>query len=419
MSRTSLACLQAGGLLLPSFKAEIAVGVDPYILHTASFCHAAVETTPLQDCNWATLFSYMHCRFGLPHMRSMDLGPCVGWLLTTPDPELFVSVVPSTCAGQYFFEVLTSCTPILDWRVDKRLGFSPERVEAFVAAYRATLFDLLRPVRFDVEQIDALGRIEGSWPPANNEGRRPGEDIIEAKASRHFSEPMPSGLFGGESWDALCRIISSAGDGDFSVGKDRVLADLRKSRLVDLGEVLTWPVLRLMVMSQNDDARDMLLESLAQTGMDPLLIASSLADERRLLEGRGPGWEEMVLAEMTPEVADLAASCLESIGMSGWSVSHYASRKREWANLKQIYDQLAAIISDLEIPAREFSISKQPVSRPLSVAEIRDCFVRAGVGDLVDWVDQANERENGDNLLRSLSQNFVGAMVATNVSLPL
>lgn len=65
---------------------------------------AVLGGTPLKKCQWATLFAYMHRRFGPPHIGGDDYKDLsASWMLTTPDCEVFVRVNPSLSGPGFSF----------------------------------------------------------------------------------------------------------------------------------------------------------------------------------------------------------------------------------------------------------------------------------------------------------------------------
>lgn len=122
------------------------------------FADTILDDTPLKSAEWATLFAYMHRRFGSPNIGGdnyKDLS--ARWLLTSPDPDLFLTVGPSL-SGAWF-----SFTPF--FRTDKEgflrnLEISKERRAEIDTAYRDVLLDLLRPVCVRDAHINALGELD-------------------------------------------------------------------------------------------------------------------------------------------------------------------------------------------------------------------------------------------------------------------
>ncbi len=172
---------------------------------------SVLKETPLKDAGWATLFAYMHRRFGPPHVAGDDYKDLsASWILTTPDPNALVQVKPSLSS------FVPSFTPYV--RMEGLLG----DYEQFAAAYRDTLLDLLRPVCVRDSLINAMGKV---GPDADlwAEDEDTGERIYEVRYHPSCGTPIPHGLFGGEAWGDLCALIALLGGGDMAAGRSAAI----------------------------------------------------------------------------------------------------------------------------------------------------------------------------------------------------
>lgn len=397
--------MSARDLPSPSFQAEIAVGVDRRLQSCDNFWegirddghlgHAVIDGSPLRDCDWATLFAYMHRRFGPPHLAGDDYKDLsAAWLLTTPDPELFVAVRPSLSGPAFSFTAHTSAAATPDWRAGDRMGLTEERVSALAAAYRATLVDLMRPVCVRDQQFNALGQVKDRSELMAYDAAA-GEAIYGAKYHPSCGYPMPAGLFGGDDWAALCRIVSHAGDGNYALGKQRLLAELQEERLARLANNATWPTLRLVLMACRPGDREMIVKGVSAGDISQSTIEQQLADDLATLKERQQGWIEMAETGMSAEIANSAARHLESVGIAGADAVRHASFWRCTAISQQAWDALACIdarerISESALPAKDEIAPSRGFVETLKVR-----FDRANRQDIVDWIDGTLRREGG------------------------
>lgn len=186
-----------------------------------------LEDTPLASAEWAILFAYMHRRFGLPNAgRDNYKDLSAAWLLTSPDPDLFLLVGPSLSGAWFCF------TPYL--RTDKGgflrgLDIPKERRAELGAAYRVVLLDLLRPVCIRDAHINALGELDDDDPLLEFD-----EDadryLFEVDQHSSCGWASPPGLFGGEEWGKFCELVSDLGRGDIAAGRTAAIDALSKLR---------------------------------------------------------------------------------------------------------------------------------------------------------------------------------------------
>ncbi|CAH1688964.1 conserved hypothetical protein [Hyphomicrobiales bacterium] len=186
------------------------------------------DSTPLKDVTYATLFTYLHRRFGYPSRGSdpyKDLS--AAWLLSTPEPDIVIHVIPSVSGNNFTFTIYTTT---------ERSPFSPEPISRdeqlrIAGAYRSLLLDLLRPVCIQDAHINALGEVEDDELLAYDE--KEGEPLYEVKYAASSGYPILPGLVGTRTWEELLGQASFFGsdrlDGLTAIvteGRNRILAQI-------------------------------------------------------------------------------------------------------------------------------------------------------------------------------------------------
>ncbi len=261
----------AGGVAYP---AEYYLGWNQ--LYSGALDDRVLGTTPLRDVGYATLFAYMHRRFGPPGQPGdpyKDLS--ASWLLTTPDPDAHVLVRPSVSGAWHCFVPF-----LVSGERPSNLGVTDPRVHRIAAAYRATLLDLLRPVGVRDSSIDARGIvgehepcIDGPPPVEDDVGDAEGvdadaesededegfEDDEEALHVEHHPSSgtsIPPEMVTGDGWGDLVGLVGHLGGGDIAAGRALaigILADAVLGRFADLPrEARILARARLSVLRRGD-----------------------------------------------------------------------------------------------------------------------------------------------------------------------
>lgn len=199
------------------------LGDDPF-----STDNQVLAATPLANCEWATLYAYMHHRFGPPNGNSTSefgrrAGPC--WILTTPDTNLFLLVCPTPDGAQYSFR------PCLALPHDQKPPESAQqllhevteegRLKPIHEAFQASLLDLLRPVAFEEYDINALGDVDDDSDLASALQEFDGTArhyVYIVEPSQAARVPVPAGVLDNANWPAFHKIIHDLGGGDCGAG---------------------------------------------------------------------------------------------------------------------------------------------------------------------------------------------------------
>ena len=182
-------------------------------------------TTPLSDVHWGTLYAYMVRRFGHAPIGGdpyKDL--CGAWLLTSPDPEVFVKVSPALNGSVFNFQ------PLMPGEVFERVKLPRQRLEEIANAYRAVLLDLLRPVRVHDSWINATGEVDDDSDLLQED-----ENEVQpfvADYAPHSTRGLPPGLLAGDGWWPFIAILRHLGQGDITTGRD-ALASLGRRAMFE------------------------------------------------------------------------------------------------------------------------------------------------------------------------------------------
>lgn len=186
------------------------------------FACEVLDATPLAQVPWPTLFAYMHRRFGPGHLPANEfkhLG--AGWLLSTPDPAVFVAVCPAVDSPGASFIVQCADEGAWQHHAQDVPAVSAQRLAQVQEAYRVLLLDLLRPVCVRDRYFNALEEVED------------GDALLgfEANYCATSGCAMPQGFFGGPDWIALCGWALKLGGGDMERGRRRIVDALEQGAL--------------------------------------------------------------------------------------------------------------------------------------------------------------------------------------------
>lgn len=347
--------------------------------------------TPLAACDWGHLFAYMHRRFGPPNMAGdphKDLS--AGWILASPDPDVFVAIRPFPADACCSFEPYLRVEPGIFGL--SRGSLTSTRRAAVAAAYRAVLLDLLRPVAVRDTYINALGEL-GESPldqalTGDDEDRdddRPEDNGFSFEAHPDAGTPMPAGLFGGADWSAFCALIAWAGDGDVGRGRQALQARLRAEFLEtvrnrDIG-------FRRVVYAMADPARRDLA---AQLGLGDAEVND--LDEKLAALRSGDTDILDLLAAADAAVLEEATSCLIRLGVICAITIEDVTRFRTLRACRAAQAELRAL------PGAPFPagiLDTDLFFEPAPITTIRSRLIDHGRPDLVAWIDAVAGRDNG------------------------
>lgn len=368
-----------------------------------------LEDSPLKEVTYATLFTYMYRRFGIPPLGGDDYKDlCGGWMLKTPSPSLLVMVTPSL-SGPYFsfhpFYLQPTQKGKLARDIDD-LQLSNETIAELKAAYQALLLDLLRPVCVRDSFFNAVGEVEddSSLMRSNKDG----EMVYQVRYHKSAGFGVPSDLVGCDSYPALCSLLVKAGKGDVAEGSRAVVTLMREPVLKEAASAIL-PVKRLIVRAVwGRDA-----EILKGLGFSAKEKARVLRD--CVLLG-ACGWKEItnrnqakkidkILEETTDDVVAVACDFLERLGFMSDELSKDVNRALEnrtatfaWNGLDESRD------ADFLIETFKDMGNCDAVRLPNL---IRSKFKAAGRPDLVDWLDRTVARRRGDVVLKLIVHSFI------------
>lgn len=357
-----------------------------------------LESTPLKEVNWATLFAYMHRRFGPPHMGGdvyKDLS--AGWMLTTKDALVFVKVSPSLSGSGFSFTPYHQQSPKDSRSCDFELPAS--RIEEVKTAYRVTLLDLLRPVGVRDHLMNAMGELGDSELDQTLENfDEDSEDgspyIVERHASSGY--PIPAGLFGGDEWSTLCTIIRELGDGDMALGRKAVISLIQK-QVFDEAATQTKEVKRLMFMA-NYGQRDVIAHGLNLSCAE---IASFNADFKIISGTDADALNSTLVSELRLEDVETAAALLARLGMSGHGLKKRVINFKINQAIDESYSQLQLLAGN-DFP--EESIPANVFDENIDLeGYMRASFRLHGRQDLLEWLDSTLARAYGRQALSQIA----------------
>jgi hypothetical protein len=206
-------------VVAPGRRLRSAQSVLEVSLEDPDLLDDVLASSPLKDVEWSVLHAYMHRRFGPPTMPGDDYKDLSGsWLLTTPSPEVCVTVRPSLSGAGHTFAPMST---------GSLAKFTPENVAAIKAAYRTLLVDLLRPVSARDEHFNALGKVEDDDLLLEDDEE---SDALRYAVDYHPSagKVVPQGVMDGDDWRKLGGLLRHVGDGSATDGLREVISLLSR-----------------------------------------------------------------------------------------------------------------------------------------------------------------------------------------------
>ena len=348
-----------------------------------------LDASPMRDVPFDTLFTYMHRRFGPPSLGNdtfKDLS--AAWLLSTPDPELFVIVSPSLVGAHHSFSpYITRGTE--GARVERRT-FAPERVEALTAAYRALLTDLLRPVRVRDSQFNALGIVADGDPlDAWDEETETSPYFAEYHTTSGYCAPL--GVFGTDAWSGLLGLAFSLGDRDVTRGLDE-LVTLGRRRLFEVIAAEPEHVRLLIAAGAVGPKHRLVLDGLGLNAEQTLLASDIAAALLRM--DPGPR-DEFVMPAFTDDEAKRATRLLSALDIDA-PMKKSLGQYRFYQQGQRIWEGLLAVVGD-DFP--ESAMPKRRWPSKAMLAEIPAALRAAGRADIAAYIEDVLTEDGGGDLL--------------------
>ncbi len=366
---------------------------------TGSLGDPVLDQTPLKDSEWSTLFAYMHRRFGPPHIGGdeyKDLS--AGWMLHSPDPEVFLEVSPSLSGASFSF------VPMLlqsETRHTGDLELSAHRIAEIRKAYKAVLLDLLRPVCVRDSYINALGAL----------GDNPLDEALLAydeRNDRHVyaveyhhtaGYAMPPGFFGESDWPTVCALVRNLGSGDMDAGRKALIERLQQPAMDDAAQA-DWAVQRLMLTANWED-RTALASRMGLHASDVARLETEMAalrseDEQGLA----------IVDEMTDEAVATASALLVRLGLGDGDVASSVTKRRVDKACREAWAALVAIAQE-DFP--QDALPKKPWEIPINEiqGELKARFEDCGRSDLAAWVDSTAVMPGGTSALYLIVDNLI------------
>lgn len=364
-----------------------------------SFEDSVLLASPMRESTYATLFTYMYRRFGIPPLPGDDYKDlCGGWMLTTPSPSLVVLVRPSLSGPDFSFTPFyVHANTALRVRDIDDLQLTAEVVVELKTAYQSLLIDLLRPVGVRDSYMNALGDVDedSSLMRCNKDGER----VYEAKRHASAGFGVPAGLVGCEAWPALCTMIVKAGDGDAVTGSSAVVARLRAPVFLEAsGE--SRPVKRLILLGMGGDGSQIGSKlGLSADDLKQLLdecalfyLSGSQAGDSHERAGR----LNALLDETTDEAVVSACGLLSRLAYEGDRVAKVVHRALTDRALSESWAELTES-GDGDFP---FETLPDETGEAAAVRDsLRSNFEAGGHPRLVTWLDKTAARRGGPQAL--------------------
>lgn len=348
-----------------------------------------LAASPMRDVAFDTLFTYMHRRFGPPSLGNdtfKDL--CGAWLLSTPDPELFVIVSPSLVGAHHSFSPYLSVDA--GGRRIREDDLPPERVEVLTAAYRALLVDLLRPVRVRDSQFNALGYV-GDNDRLMEWNEETEERVYGAPYHESCGYAVPLGIFGSEAWTGILNLAFSLGERDMVRGLDELIG-LGRERIfaVIAGE----PVhVRLLVAAGAVGPKHaMVLKGLALDEAQQALAGDIAA---ALLQMKIGPRADFVMPDFSDAEALRATSLLRALDIEA-PMKKSLRRYRFQQQGQRIWEGLVAVVGD-DFP--EAALPKRRWPSKATIAALPAALREAGREDIASYIEAVLLEDGGGDIL--------------------
>lgn len=365
-----------------------------------------LSKSPMRNVRWATLFAYMHRRFGPPHLGGDDYKDLsAGWMLTTPDQDVFVAVSPSLSGPGFSFVPYVAAVAGRGYRTAEDLKLPDARVEEICKAYRDTLVDLLRPVCVRDQYINALGELGRS---ARDESllafdEDSDESIYQVRFHDSSGYAMPVGLFGGEDWSTLCRIVGQLGDGDMAQGR-KALIELLQEPVIREASKEPLAVKRLMLLGAWEH-KEVLAKRL---GLDSAEV-SRFEEELACINGQS-NRNTAVVDEMSDAAVQKAAGYLERLGLGKSDIANTVNGFRVQKAIDQSWQELESLAKD------GFPSEALPRRTALHGADLANAlkagFAASDRSDLVAWVERTCDRAGGADALEQIAFHLLSQTIA-------
>jgi hypothetical protein len=385
----------------PSAPLVEASGVDSR--HRPMFRYPAPEWlagVPHAQEHWAYLHTYMHRRFGPAPIGGDDYKDLsASWLLSTPDPDVFLLVSPSLNGPYHSFSAYVKDSGGEGSR--RTTPLAEDVIQRTANAARIAVLDLLRPVAVRDQWINAVGIVSDDSPlleegDEDNDYDMSGGLPLAAKFAASAGYGMPLGLFGGKDWPRFCRLLEMIGEGDIAAGRQQVIDMLT---IAHLRRVADTPIpVRVMVaatMALSDE--DGLRRYVPLLGLGEGDAAAAATFYERL------NARDSAEAESFPDIAeadlDAAIGILEQLGLPDASLQFRVREKAmvkrcraAWLELKAAWDQ------DGDFPDAVLDLELWQVPMQTVPALLRDC----GAYALASWAEACLEQRDGGALLYRL-----------------
>ena len=385
----------------PAFTATVAARWDG-ALHGCSrlwdgyaMACPVLDSTPLKDADWATLFAYMHRRFGPPHVGGDDYKDLsAGWMLHTPDPEVFLQVSPSLSGAGFSFTPRVATPKDSKARFSEEMNLPEERIMTIKDAYRTVLLDLLRPVGVRDSSINALGEVDDASPLLDYDEETE-ESLYEVPRHASAGFSIPVGMFGGGDWAMLCSLIRELGDGDMQLGRRKAIERLQAPVLAEVVES-PWAVQRLVLLGSSSPA-----DLVERLGLSEETRARFTDEQAALKQEKPPAFVD----EMTDPALEQAVGMLDRMGFDGQEIASGVNMLRMRRASDESWAALVAI-ADADFP--DASLPKDPWMLGESLPQIFKAGLREyGREDLAQWVDSTVAMPGGQAALQQIVAHLV------------
>jgi hypothetical protein len=389
--------------LLPdrAFRCEPTVRAGR-IIRADQFAHAAfhgpkavLAGTPLEAAAYGNLFAYATRRFGFPSMAgSPDKDLAAGWLLTTPDPDVFLRLSPSPSGAAFSMLAYVAGAPDAEGAAVPLEG---DRLATVVSAYKAAVTDLLRPVRVGDAFVNALGPVDSEDPLTEWVETRTREyPLYEVEPHGSAGYPIPHGTAGTGPWQDLLAIVSELGRGDVAAGVAPALGILKAGLS---NRILAYP----------EEVR-VLLAGLARSqdregGLPELSLpseAEALASdvEEVLRAGAASRTPLPAFAGEHMDAAERLAACLGIDGEIRGPLAHAVKYRRAVGEYDLMWEAAGGDIPEALVPVPRRGLFWSPIEKDTEafLSNLRG----AGMDALVAWAERLSAEEGGRNLLHQM-----------------
>tara|TARA_A200000159_G_scaffold108482_1_gene101315 strand:- start:777 stop:2048 length:1272 start_codon:yes stop_codon:yes gene_type:complete len=357
-----------------------------------------LNETPLAKVHYADLFTYMHRRFGLPNMPGnpyKDLS--APWFLTTPHDDVFLKVSPSVSGVGYCFNPYI----LVEDEFLSRDKIDESNIPEYIAAYKDTLNDLLRPVCVRDSYINALGKLDYDSPYMEyieESDEHEGGHVYVVKHAESSGCCDPFRLFGSDDYFDLNIIFDALGAGDAKTGIKQGVKALQEKIIIRISaesEDVVVTILAWLLFLSDEKATLVASQIL---GLFDKKTSEALHNKATLLAESLKGGSEFDFYRLREESVTKAARLLSIIGFEN-NLKDTLENAHQNQRYKHYSAELNLILGNLEDSEENQKIIPTVDEDDMFFQNVNKDWLAAldptNHAALIDWYNKVASTPNG------------------------